>query len=166
MGGPMGASVPGYAAKGQWGTDTGMGSGEAFFRRLGAWMIDSFIVSLIAGAINAAVGGGRTAMTPPVTPDQIAALFGKSLGVSYGVQWSYLVLMTGLKGQTLGKMALGIRVVGPDGGVPGFGRALLRETIGRILASLLCAIGYLAVLWDGEQQGWHDKIASTHVERT
>jgi uncharacterized RDD family membrane protein YckC len=169
MGGPLpgapGAMVPGYAAKGQWGPDSGMSNGEAFFRRLGAWMIDGFIVGLVTNVINSALlGGGR----PPAvaSPDQVAALLGRSMGVTYGIMWTYLVLMTGLKGQTLGKMALGLRVVGPDGDPPGFGRALLRETIGRILSGLVCAIGYLSVLWDGEQQGWHDKIAGTHVERT
>jgi uncharacterized RDD family membrane protein YckC len=68
-------------------------------------------------------------------------------------------------GQTVGKMALGLRVVGPDGGNPSFWRAALREEIGKLISAIVLCLGYLWMLWDGEQQTWHDKIAGTHVER-
>ena len=81
------------------------------------------------------------------------------------VSWLYHWLFIGLKGQTLGKMAVGIKVVDAAGSVPGLGRAALREIPGKILSSIAIYLGFLWVIWDKQKQGWHDKIASTHVVR-
>ena len=75
----------------------------------------------------------------------------------------YYWLFTGLKGQTPGKMAVGIKVVDNQGKVPGLGIAALREVIGKIVSSIALCIGYLWIAWDKEKRGWHDRIASTHV---
>ena len=72
--------------------------------------------------------------------------------------------MLALRGQTLGKMALGLRVSGPDGGKPAFWRAALRETIGKLVSSYALCLVHLWMLWDRQQQTWHDKMAQTHVE--
>jgi uncharacterized RDD family membrane protein YckC len=77
--------------------------------------------------------------------------------------WLYYWLFTGLKGQTLGKMAVGIKVVNAAGYVPGLGCAALREIPGKILSSIAICLGFLWVIWDKQKQGWHDKIASTYV---
>jgi uncharacterized RDD family membrane protein YckC len=79
------------------------------------------------------------------------------------VLWLYYWLFTGLKGQTLGKMAVGIKVVNAAGSVPGLGCAALREIPGKILSSIAICLGFLWVIWDKQKQGWHDKIASTYV---
>jgi len=81
------------------------------------------------------------------------------------VSWLYHWLFIGLKGQTLGKMAVGIKVVDASGSVPGLGRAALREIPGKILSSIAIYLGFLWVIWDKQKQGWHDKIASTYVVR-
>ena len=39
-------------------------------------------------------------------------------------------------------------------------------TIGRIIASIPCYLGYLWMLWDKESQTWHDKIANDVVVPT
>jgi uncharacterized RDD family membrane protein YckC len=66
-------------------------------------------------------------------------------------------------GQTIGKRALGIRVIDFNTGGPiGHGRALIRN-LARILSGLFCDLGYLWMLWDKEKQTWHDKIASDVV---
>jgi uncharacterized RDD family membrane protein YckC len=89
--------------------------------------------------------------------------------ISQGLAILFALLYSGgmlaARGQTLGKMALGIRVVGPEGGNPSFLRAALRETIGKYISAFACLLGYFWMLWDADQQTWHDKIASTTVER-
>ena len=75
----------------------------------------------------------------------------------------YYVLLTGLRGQTLGKMTLGIRVVGPDRRVPGLKYAALREVVGKFLSVNALFLGFLWISWDREKRGWHDMIAKTHV---
>jgi uncharacterized RDD family membrane protein YckC len=69
----------------------------------------------------------------------------------------------GPRGQTPGKQALGIRVVSFDTGGPiGYGRGFIRM-IGRYLSALVLYLGYFWMLWDGEKQCWHDKLASDVV---
>ena len=86
--------------------------------------------------------------------------------ISFFVYWLYHWLFIGLKGQTLGKMAVGIKVVNAAGAVPGLGRAALREIPGKILSSIAIYLGFLWVAWDKRKQGWHDKIAGTYVVKS
>lgn len=79
--------------------------------------------------------------------------------------WTYMVVRTARQGQTLGKRALKIKVTGPDGTPPGWGRVLVRETVGRMLSGLIFGLGYLWMLWDPERRCWHDMIAGTRVVR-
>jgi uncharacterized RDD family membrane protein YckC len=79
------------------------------------------------------------------------------------LSYLYYWLFTGLIGQTPGKMAVGIKVVNAAGSIPGLGHAALREIPGKILSAIAIYLGFLWVIWDKQKQGWHDKIASTHV---
>ena len=54
----------------------------------------------------------------------------------------YYVALTGLKGQTLGKMALGIMVVNAQGEVPGIRRAAFREIVGKFVSEIAIFLGY------------------------
>ena len=77
----------------------------------------------------------------------------------------YYVIMTGIWGQTLGKKWLRIKVQTMDGQVPGYKKALIRETVGKLVSGLVLGIGYLAAIWDKDKQTWHDKMAKTVVVR-
>jgi uncharacterized RDD family membrane protein YckC len=69
----------------------------------------------------------------------------------------------GPRGQTVGKRALGIRVVDKyTGGPIGTGRGVGRY-FARILSALVCYLGYLWMLWDPEKQCWHDKLVNDYV---
>lgn len=144
-----------------------MSNGEAFFRRFGALFLDGIILGVVGNIVGAVFGAG-IGQIDPNDPSSVAKVFG-GLGALYGIlgaiQLAYFVVMTALTGQTLGKMALGIMVVGEDGEKAGFGAVLLRETVGKWLSGCVLYIGYLAVLWDGDQKGWHDHIAHTQVVR-
>ncbi len=117
-----------------------------FWPRLGAALIDGIIL-LVVAIILAVI----------------------TAGLSVYAQWLidilYYVLLTGLRGQTLGKQLLGIRVVNRNGEVPGIGRAILREVIGKFVSTIVLLLGYIWVLFDRRKQGWHDKIAGTYVIR-
>ncbi len=78
-------------------------------------------------------------------------------GIAY---WAYL---EGVRGQTLGKKAVGIKVIDPDSGdVIGPGRAIGRY-FARILSTLVMFLGYFWMLWDPEKQTWHDKVVRSVV---
>ncbi len=78
----------------------------------------------------------------------------------------YFLLLTWLRGQTLGKMAVGSKVVDSQGNGPGFLRATARESIGKTISTFGLLLGFLWVSLDECKQGWHDKIAGTYVVTT
>lgn len=76
----------------------------------------------------------------------------------------YHTLLIGRSGQTLGKRAVGVRVVDATSGAAiGTGRALGRYLFQMFISGNLCALGYLWALWDGRKQTWHDKVVSSVV---
>lgn len=83
--------------------------------------------------------------------------------LGFFLPWLYFWLFTGLRGQTPGKMLLGIKVVNAQGEKPGLGIAALREILGKFISSVVFCLGYLWIAIDQEKRGWHDSIASTHV---
>jgi uncharacterized RDD family membrane protein YckC len=102
-----------------------------------------FVVGLVIGAILGSGGGSD------------------GLGVLLGI--IYYTYLEGSSGQTLGKKALGIRVISLDGGGSiGYGRAFIRY-IGRIVSAIPLFLGYFWMLWDKENQTWHDKFAGSVV---
>ena len=121
------------------------------------------LVPLVAGA--AMIVYFRT-----VAPNEVLFIFGIFLFLLGGVilqSHSALVLAMWAYGLSPGKWRLGIRAVKHDTSQPaGFWRMVLRETIGRLVAGILCYLGYVWVLVDANRQGWHDKIAKTLVIRT
>jgi len=69
----------------------------------------------------------------------------------------------GRSGQSLGKQALGARLVGARSGEPvGFGRAVARQ-VAHLLDGLPLGLGYLWPLWDEQRQTFADKVCSTLV---
>ena len=138
-----------------------MSSGEAFGRRFAATFIDGLIVGVIMIAPVMFLVF-RAVQSNPGNPSPLGLLpylLQPLMGLTYSAG------MLAARGQTLGKMAMGIRVVGPDGQNPSYWRAALRETIGKWVSQLIVYLGYFWMLWDADQQCWHDKIAGTTVER-
>jgi uncharacterized RDD family membrane protein YckC len=119
------------------------GPRASFGLRLGAYLIDS-LVFIVPYFILLAI-----------EPALVLLMF-------IAVIAYFIYFEGGPTGQTIGKKVCGIRVVDfATGGPIGFGRGALRY-IGRIPSSILL-LGYLWMLWDPEQQTWHDKIANTVV---
>ncbi len=151
-------------------------------RRFGARVIDWLILGVVyfvlsfagvASFINSAKDCDPNAADYNTCINNASADMVGKLGAVFGVLalagLLYEWLMTGLFGATLGKMAVGIRVVKAETGQkPGLGSSFIRWII-PIVGSLVCGIGQLIVFlspfWDksGRQQGWHDKASSTMV---
>ena len=92
--------------------------------------------------------------------DSSGAVYAISTIVSYGY---YIALEGGPRGQTVGKMALGIRIIDFNGGGPiGYPRALVRQLV-KIVSAIPLGLGYFWMLWDKENQCWHDKAANDVV---
>ncbi len=76
----------------------------------------------------------------------------------------YLVAFTA-GGQTLGKMAAGVRVVANDAGtVLDLGHAVVRELAWLVLAAP-AGLGFLTAVFSADHRGLHDRFAGTRVVR-
>lgn len=75
----------------------------------------------------------------------------------------YLVAFTA-GGQTLGKMAAGIRVVPTESASLDLGRAFLRELMWFLLA-VPAGLGFVTALFSRDYRGLHDRFAGTRVVR-
>ena len=131
------------------------------WRRLGGWVIDWVIVNVLA-----IVPTGLLAASADVRSSLVGGL------VVLGIWPVYSILLIHLRGQTLGRMALRIKVVDlEDGRPPGWGRSTIRVLVqlGLLLAlfvPVLAALNYARVLWDPWKRGWHDRAARTIVVGT
>lgn len=76
--------------------------------------------------------------------------------IFYGYLWS--------RGSSPGKLVLEMTVIKKDSGnTAGFFTMLLRETIGKFLSGLIFSLGFIWILLDKDNQGWHDKFVNTIV---
>jgi uncharacterized RDD family membrane protein YckC len=79
------------------------------------------------------------------------------------VWWTYSAALHSSEWQaTVGKKAVGLKVVDEDGNRISFGRATGRY-FAETLSVLIFAIGYMMVGWTKKKQGLHDMIARTYV---
>jgi uncharacterized RDD family membrane protein YckC len=76
----------------------------------------------------------------------------------------YMVMLTAAGGQTLGKMAFGLKVVGTDGGRVTVGRALLRA-VALLVCTLPAGLGLVPAVFADGHRGLHDWLARTRVVR-
>lgn len=79
------------------------------------------------------------------------------------VSWVYFILMTNKYQATLGKKAVGIKVLSDKSENLTLGQVILRETIGKLISMVILFIGYIMAGFTKRKQALHDKIASTVV---
>jgi uncharacterized RDD family membrane protein YckC len=77
---------------------------------------------------------------------------------------AYYIFFHWLWGQTLGKMALQIKVVSMDGGPLSFGQAAGRY-FASILSAIILCIGFIMAGIRSDKRALHDLLAGTRVER-
>lgn len=76
----------------------------------------------------------------------------------------YFVLLEGLLGGTVGKKALGLQVVGPDGNRPGLGPALVRNLLRAVDAlPAFCILGVVLIVNSPERARFGDRVGQTRV---
>lgn len=119
-------------------------------QRFGAFLVD-FAISVLVGIVGMVIGSAMGG-------DGNVVNFVFSIGY-----WIVVLGMVATRGQSPGKIAIGIKIVRTDGSSIGIGTTLLREIIGKIVSTIFIFLGYIWILFDGQRQGWHDKISSTYV---
>ena len=68
------------------------------------------------------------------------------------------------KSKTIGKHLFGMTVVHKETHQPyGFGAMFIREIIGKAISGFIFGLGFIWILIDVENQGWHDKLITSVV---
>ena len=127
-----------------------------FWTRLGASIIDGIIIWFIPSVLSRLLLSNIYGYGFSILPSFLSIFW-------FPVSWLYYWLFTGLKGQTPGKMAVGIKVVNVQGNIPGLGIAAMREVLGKTVSAIILYIGFLWIIWDKQKRGWHDIMANTRV---
>ncbi len=129
-----------------------------FWVRFIALFIDGIILSIVAGILNAALG-----LDVDVTEGE--------RGVHGIIELLYAIIVPALwAGYTIGKKAMGIRIVKMDGSNVTFLTMLMRYLVGGIVYALTLGIGVIIsafmVGMRSDKRAIHDFIAGTYVTRT
>ena len=146
--------------------DAGRASGPAVgataagaFARAAAAIIDLALVLAIDGSVFY-----FTLQIAGLRPDEWQSIpKGPFLAFLLLLDGGYLVTFTVAGGQTLGKMAAGLRVIGVTGPVD-LGRSLARAA-GCLLTLATGGLGFLPALVASDGRAVHDRLAGTRVVR-
>ncbi|MBS2009665.1 MAG: RDD family protein [Cyanobacteria bacterium SZAS TMP-1] len=136
-----------------------------FWKRVGAYLIDTIIVSLGIGLVSAIILFLLIFVVKTDFGDRVVRSIASILLYlgSFGITMLYHSLFeSSAKQATPGKMALGIVVTDAAGRRITFLRALGRN-FGRILSGLFFGLGYVICGFTARRQAIHDLVASTLV---
>ncbi|MFE9255116.1 RDD family protein [Streptomyces sp. NPDC006879] len=160
-------------------------------RRLGARLIDGVIISVLSFVLSAIGLAGVFGVSQTIedcnnmdplssgyqscindAQEAAGGIIAGFLGAMFLIFIATLLyewLMISFLGATVGKMALGLKVVRENTGqVPGIGGGFIRWII-PMVGAIFCGLGqilvYISPFFDnsGKLQGWHDRAAGTLV---
>ena len=148
-----------------------IGPPGGFWIRFVAYLLDAFIVSIAAGVI-VGIFIAIVLLSDQSIDDSNDSLFiiGGAIVMVLAlivINWLYEALMTSSpRGATLGKQALGLRIIRADGAQLSFGRATARHFLKVMITPLVpLAIGYLMAAFTARKRALHDVLAETLVIR-
>ncbi len=143
-----------------------------FWLRFLAYLLDyiAVVVSLVVLAFGVAIVVGiflGAAGSLEAMDEKQWEKLGEAIGqIMFLPAWLvyYILLESSSWQATLGKKALGMKVVTLDGGRPSFGR-VTRRNVAKILSALLLLIGFLLAGFTEKKQALHDLLADCLVVR-
>jgi uncharacterized RDD family membrane protein YckC len=133
-----------------------------FGRRFGSYLIDLFILSLVAAVLRRITGESAIGI---VDFAQITEQ-GLPSALSILIAWLYFAgFESSGRRATLGKAALGVAVTDLDGNRISFPRATGRF-FAKFPSAIILLIGFIMAAFTERHQALHDKLAGTLVVRT
>ncbi|WMJ70660.1 RDD family protein [Stenotrophomonas sp. 24(2023)] len=136
-----------------------------FWKRVAAYLIDYVIVTvatwIVAVVVVLAVGGVASVAAGETAGSVLAQIVNLLVTLALGVAY-YAGFHASRGGATPGKMAIGIKVVRPDGERITFLRGVGRF-FATIVSSLVLCIGYVMAAFTDRKQALHDMMCDTVV---
>jgi uncharacterized RDD family membrane protein YckC len=140
-----------------------------FGRRLVAKFLDGIILGVAGAGVNVVLGlllygtanyfkpdASRLTMPTIFLFQGLSVLAGIAIGLGYGV------FFIRRYNATPGKMALGLKLIRPDGSPLSMGRIIGRH-FAEWISSMTLLIGYIMAGFDDERRALHDRICDTRV---
>lgn len=148
-----------------WPDAPGVAQPSAIYRYGGFWirvvaaLIDGIVLTIFFAVIGAVSGLDFFSSDPEHFDFRASA-------IQIAINWLYEALLTSSeRGATLGKMAVGLRIVTEQGARLSFLRATGRY-FAKYVSALILGIGFLMVAFTDRKRGLHDMIAGTLVIKT
>lgn len=145
-----------------------------FWIRFVARFIDGILLTVVGQVINGVLGllfySRFVWVGQPAQPDPknialffvfTAATMLVGVGLALGYEWYFVAKYQA----TLGKMALGLKIVRADGSRLSNGRIVGRH-FSTIISQIILCVGYMMAGWDDEKRALHDRICDTRVVKT
>jgi len=129
--------------------------------RFCALLIDNFVTGAVMMVFVFILGIAVAIIRPDQESIVLPLLVFAMYGLMFVAMFCYHGIMLQMKGQTLGKMAMRIKVVTPEGGPITPGQAWIRVLVWFLLHG--CGITYLTAFFNPEKQAIHDMAARTRV---
>ena len=127
-----------------------------FWIRLVAYIIDAILLSIVVGVLASLLGFNMMETDWERYDPTINVL-------SLVIGWLYFALMeSSERGATVGKMAMGLRVVTSEGQRLSFMNATGRY-FAKIISAFILFIGFIMIAFTDKKRGLHDIIAGTLV---
>lgn len=141
-------------------------------KRFGGYLLDRLPLWIIVGIL---MGSASYSVFDSFNHDYYSSYGSSYSGSGLGGVAVFIVVLAAIayivlecyffsRSQTIGKAILGMRVISSIDGKPiGFWKMLLREVIVKLASSSVFCLGYIWILIDDKNRGWHDKILDTYV---
>jgi len=128
--------------------------GVGVFKRAVAVIIDAIILFIIFYAVAIATGGTNVASYSMMSASSL---------ISFAIAFGYFVVLEATKGATLGKMAMGLKVVKQDGGAMDWKASIIRNLLRIIDGFGFYLVGAIVVWVTKSKQRVGDLAAHTLV---
>lgn len=132
-----------------------------FWRRFVAVMLDGIITSVVTTPVGFIL---------PVVFQAVLGDVGAALAIGFSWIFSMVIVFFYFgwfyqnKGATPGKMVMGLKVLDAEKGTHiGYARAFFRETVGKMVSSVVLLIGYLMAAFRSDKKSLHDLMFTTQV---
>lgn len=124
--------------------------------RFWAWLIDIILVGLLGSALSIQVG--------PLFRTHLLPVGFDAIGIDGVLLFLYWTVLEGYRGQSIGKMALNIKVTGRTGDDIGYTAAAIESFGKAFLLVIDCLIGWIAM--PGSKQRLFNRLSNTIVVET